>query len=144
MSPGDDGKGGSIQPRPGPTNPGSRPKDSERLTRKPLPWWDRIKIIALLSVVLGIVVWADVVNHKVSVGQAVGHAWWVLALIAIEAIRQIHYLFAEWSSRYHKHWDERVFGGVNRRTDATAASWKLEQQQQYPDPDSIQDTTRAG
>src|SRR2546426_12814918 len=107
-----DGGGGSIQPRSGPglapRDPGSRAKNSERLTRKPLPWWDRIKIIALLSVVLGIVVWADVVNHKVSIGQAIGHAWWVLALIAIEAIRQIHYLFAEWSSRYHKHWDERI------------------------------------
>ena len=32
-----------------PTQFVSRPRDSERLTRKPLPWWDRVKILAVLA-----------------------------------------------------------------------------------------------
>jgi len=29
----------------------SRPKESERTTRKPLPWWDRVKLLLLFATV---------------------------------------------------------------------------------------------
>ena len=40
-----------IANRPPPMERPSRPKESERTTRKPLPWWDRVKLLLLFATV---------------------------------------------------------------------------------------------
>jgi hypothetical protein len=48
-----------------PTHFVSRPRNEERLTRKPLPWWDRVKILAVLAVVFGMSVWGAVGDNPI-------------------------------------------------------------------------------
>ena len=48
-----------------PTQFVSRPRDTERLTRKPLPWWDRVKILAVLALVFGLSVWGAVGDNPI-------------------------------------------------------------------------------
>jgi hypothetical protein len=38
--------------------PGGRPRDEDRRTRKPLPFWDRIKFLLLLTVFWFILLWS--------------------------------------------------------------------------------------
>ena len=38
--------------------PGGRPRDEDRPTRKPLPVWDRIKFLLLLTLLWFILVWS--------------------------------------------------------------------------------------
>ena len=41
-------------------------------------------------------------------------ASWVFVLIALEALRQIHFLISEHWAGYHRFWTHRVFGGFER------------------------------
>ena len=122
----DDGKQGLAWPDHdmGPTAPPeykSRERDDERTTRKPLAMWDRIKILVLLSGGFAFLVWgAYAANPIRPIGVALyetsrAHAW-LLVLIALEFIRQVHYLISERSARYHRFWTQKVFGGFARRT----------------------------
>ena len=44
--------------------PGGRPRDQDRLTRKPLALWDRIKFLILLVVIWFILVWSVMANSR--------------------------------------------------------------------------------
>src|SRR4029450_8493417 len=87
----------------------SRPRDEDRLTRKPLAWWARIKILILLLGVWGALLWADIAgNPLLPVSDAFHLAMSntfrqaILALAGLEVIRQIHYAISEHQSLYHQ------------------------------------------
>jgi ATP-dependent Zn protease len=93
----------------------------ELATRKPLPFWDRIKIVLLASALFGLFVWNDVASNPIlplrdSLNRQLDARWWLLAVVAIELLRQGHYLLSEVSAGWHRFWFHKVFGGLNRRT----------------------------
>jgi cell division protease FtsH len=90
----------------------SRPKASERTTRKPAPLWDRIKILLFLALCWLFalaVTWSTIVEPpggpfidavKLTTRS---YAWiWILAIL--ECLRQLHYLIEEHSKRYYRFW----------------------------------------
>jgi cell division protease FtsH len=100
----------------------SRQRDEDRLTRKPLPWWDRAKILVLLLGVFAILVWntlgkfAGLITLRDAVNQTFRDDWWLLALAGLEVIRQSHYLLSERSARYYAFVTKRMVGGFEKRT----------------------------
>ena len=97
----------------------SRPKESERTTRKALPWWDRVKLLLLFAAVWVVLVLGayfrliggmsryDALYYAVRMYPA------ILVLFAIELIRQIHFLIAEHWRRYYAFWN-RIWGRGDR------------------------------
>jgi cell division protease FtsH len=99
----------------------SRERDADRLTRKPLDLWDRMKLILLFLGSWVVMFWAALAQFdpKISSSQAFQQTlrsyWWLLALAGLEALRQLHYLISEHSKWWHKHWTG-MFKGVEKRT----------------------------
>ncbi|HET6713209.1 MAG TPA: AAA family ATPase [Actinomycetota bacterium] len=101
----------------------SRPRASERQTRAPAVLWDRIKLLIFLGVLwlAGLaVVWSTTVRpldgpFVDAVRIAVNDYWWLLALMALEFVRQVHYFIEERSKGYYRFWQQSVFGGTERR-----------------------------
>ena len=97
----------------------SRPKESERTTRKPLPWWDRVKLLLLFATVWVVLVLGayfrligamsryDALYYAVRMYPA------LLVLFGLELIRQIHYLISEHWKRYYAFWN-RIWGRGDR------------------------------
>src|SRR5438552_9797196 len=97
----------------------SRPRDTDRTTRKPLPWWDRVKVLAVLALIFGLSVWSETGDNPIlpvseAFNSVLRSRWWLVALAALEVLRQVHYLIAEHWSAYYLFW-KRVFGRYNRR-----------------------------
>jgi cell division protease FtsH len=90
-------------------------------TRKKLPLWDRTKFLVLLTLLFWFFVWSEYSNPNPfnTVGDAVNDTargkWVLFVLFGVELVRQIHYLIAERSARYHRFWTESVFGRWERR-----------------------------
>ncbi|WP_131770886.1 AAA family ATPase [Candidatus Protofrankia californiensis] len=102
----------------GPVDP--PPSQSSRPVRRPLVLWDRVKFLILFAALFGFVVaaamsdnpimgWSDAVREQAST------SWWLLALIAVEVIHQVHMFVGERSSAYYVFWTDRVFGRFERR-----------------------------
>src|SRR3954470_4601619 len=110
-----------MVPATGPREYQSRPRDDERTTRKPLALWDRLKILTLLSLGFGFLVWGTYAQFRplITWGEALRQTatsgLWLLVLIALEALRQIHILIAEHSAGYYRA-SNHLFGGLERRT----------------------------
>ncbi len=118
----------SVVTSDGLTPPGGRPKDDERQTRKPLPFWDRIKFLVLLTAVWFILVWSLMANDPIvgfldAMRIEVRTGWWVFILGGLEVIREVHYLISEHWRGYYRFWTERVFGGINRTTRRRLSDW---------------------
>src|SRR5262245_24795536 len=100
----------------------SRERDEDRLTRKPLAMWDRLKILVLLLGIFAILVWntlgkfAGLITLRDAINQTFRDDWWLLALAGLELIRQAHYLLSERSRGYHRLVTRRIVGGFQRRT----------------------------
>ena len=108
--------------------PGGRPRDEDRRTRKPLAFWDRIKFLLLLTVFWFVLLWSTKSgNPLVSWSDAfrieARSAAWVLVLIGLELLRQIHFLISEHWAGYHYFWTHRVFGGTERVTHRKLSDW---------------------
>jgi cell division protease FtsH len=121
-----DGKPGLAWPDhdTGPTPPPeykSREREEDRATRKPLAWWDRIKLLSLLVGGFLVLAWATLaqfaglITFQEALNQTAQSNWWILALAGLELIRQIHYFISEHWAAYHRFWTNRVFGAFNRR-----------------------------
>ena len=94
-------------------------KDSrDRKTRKPLFFFDRIKVTLILVIYFGFAVvlkhadipimsWEDAIRDQLDA------KWWVIALLGLEILRQIHYLIGERSVRYNQFWIKNVWGRWN-------------------------------
>jgi len=109
------------------TPPGERLRD-RRPTRRPLVIWDRLKFLLLLALLWWVLVWSAMANNPlISFRDAVQielrEGAWVLVLIGLEALRQIHFLISEHSERYHRFWTQRVFGGFDRASHRAASDW---------------------
>ena len=102
----------------------SRPRASERTTRSPMTFWDRVKFLILLGGLwlAGLaVVWTSSVNpiggpFSDAVRIALHDYAWIIVLAALELLRQIHYVIEEHSERYYRFWQKTVLDGFNRRT----------------------------
>ncbi|MBI3648224.1 MAG: AAA family ATPase [Actinobacteria bacterium] len=85
----------------------SRPKESERTTRKPTGWWDRIRLFLLFSAGFGFLSWASF-GDSGTFGLAVRrgmHSYWMLAgLAGLEVVRQTHYFVQEHVPAYYGLW----------------------------------------
>jgi ATP-dependent Zn protease len=105
-------------PAPGEHGVGSA---AELPTRKPQPLWDRVKFLLLFTLLFWFFVWSALSdpNPFNSFGDAFDETLrskrWLLFVAGLELIRQIHYLVAERSPRYHRFWEEAVFGRWQRR-----------------------------
>ena len=92
-----------------------------RERRRPIPFWDRTKLLLLLTVLFGLFVWNDVSSNPIlpvedALDRQVEARWWVFALFGLELVRQVHYVLSERWAGWHHLWAHRVFGGVARRT----------------------------
>lgn len=97
----------------------SRIKDSERKTRIHLSLYDRSKFLLLFIVTFLILVWADMAgDEKLSFIKALEDSayrrWWIFPLLAVEFLRQTHFLIAELAAPYHGFW-QGYFKFVDRQ-----------------------------
>ena len=100
------------------SNESSRPRDTDRKTRVHLSFYDRIKFVLFFAVVFFVLVWADMAGDEtLGFNQALSNSayqrWWIFPLVAIEAIRQAHFLVSELAAPYHGFW-QRYFGFTDR------------------------------
>ncbi len=112
------GAGGPSPGHPGHTHV-ERLRDSDRLTRKPLVLWDRLKFLVLLVLVWLVLVWSDMANNPLigfadAARQQVRMAAWVEVLIGLEILRQLHFLVSEHWRGYHRLWSRGIFGRSER------------------------------
>jgi cell division protease FtsH len=101
----------------------SRERDEDRLTRKRLPLWDRVKILFLLLGAWLFLLWATIAGFPDgylpladAVDMNLRENGWLLVLAGLELLRQIHYFISERWARYHQFWSKRFFGSFERRT----------------------------
>jgi ATP-dependent Zn protease len=92
----------------------------EPLTRRRLMFFDRVKVLLLIALVLAFAVAKRRADIPImSLGEAVREQLqakqWLLWVALLEVIRQIHYLFAERYSGYHLLWQRRVWGRWEHR-----------------------------
>ncbi|MDQ4088808.1 MAG: AAA family ATPase [Actinomycetota bacterium] len=85
-----------------------------------MSFWDRIKMLVLMAGLFLFFVLAmtgdnPILPFREAVDQQLADKWWLVALFAIEIVRQVHYLISEKSARYHRFWTVQVFGGMDRR-----------------------------
>jgi ATP-dependent Zn protease len=101
----------------------SRERDEDRLTRKPMALWDRMKILLLLVgafFVFAWILWAQyqpLMPFGDALNQTARSYWWLLTLAGLELIRQVHYVICERSVRYNQFWSKRVFGRFDKRVE---------------------------
>ena len=96
----------------------SRPRDTDRKTRVHLAFYDRIKFLLLFAITFFVLAWASMAdNPLLSFGDALSKTAsdrkWLLVLVGIEIIRQIHFILAEILAPYHGVWI-KYFAFVNR------------------------------
>jgi ATP-dependent Zn protease len=101
----------------------SRPKESEREYRTPAHWWDRVRVLFFLVGGFLVLAVADVsasgISFRDAVREQASRRWWLLALIALEIVRQLHYYLQEQSKAYYAMWrrsqerKEEALGKVN-------------------------------
>jgi cell division protease FtsH len=101
----------------------SRPKDSEREFRTPVHAWDRMRLLIFLLGAFLVLVLADVsasnMSFRSALQEQVSKRWWLLALAALEVIRQLHYYLQEQSKGYFRFWrntldrQETALGKIN-------------------------------
>ncbi|MBA3432448.1 MAG: AAA family ATPase [Actinobacteria bacterium] len=108
----------------GPTPPPehqSRIRDEDRETRKPLAWWDRVKLLIFLVGAWFLMLWSSMAQNPLlgfndAVNLNLRAQGWLLILAGLELVRQIHYFVSERSARYYKFWNSRVLGRLERRS----------------------------
>jgi len=93
----------------------SRVRDEDRKTRKPLDWWDRVKLLVLWLGAYALTLWSTIAtNPIIPIGDAVYQSTYtmpglaLLVLFVVELIRQLHFVIAEFASGYYLFW-KRLF-----------------------------------
>jgi ATP-dependent Zn protease len=99
----------------------SRPRESERTTRRPLGWWDRIKFLLLFAGLFGFFIAAEMSDNPLlpfreAFDMTLSSKWWIVVLFGLEVLRQIHFFFCERSAGYYDFWRRHVFGRWNKGT----------------------------
>src|SRR6266699_220635 len=111
----DQGPPGAPPPHSG------RPRDEDRLTRKPLTVWDRIKFLLLLVLLWFVLVWSAMANNPLvgfsdAMRGQLRTGWWVFILLGLEVLRQVHFFVSERSIAYPRFWTETVIGKIIHTT----------------------------
>ncbi len=89
-------------------------------TRKPMAWWDRIKVMLVLAIVFAFMVSAKTSDNPImSVHDAIDitarEKRWLIWLMLVEVLRQLHYVVSEHWSDWNEYFGNRIFGTFNRR-----------------------------
>lgn len=110
------------------TPPGEPPHAPPRPTRKPMSLWDRVRLLLLLAIAWLVLVWAAMADNPLlpfvdSVRIQAVESQWLLWLIGVETLRQIHFFVSEKWAAYHHFWSARVFGGTNRIMRRRFSDW---------------------
>lgn len=99
----------------------SRIRDDDRKTRKPLDWWDRVKLLILWLVAYGLTLWSAIITNPIMpFGDAVYEVTYsmpgsaIAVLFIIELVRQVHFIIAEYVSGYYLAW-KRLFEKSDNR-----------------------------
>ncbi|MEO3812768.1 AAA family ATPase [Sphaerisporangium sp. B11E5] len=108
--------------------PDSGPVATGRVT---MPMWDRLKFLIGLSVAYLVLVWHQMASFEgimpfteaAQVTATEGAGRIVLVLIAVEALRQVHFRVSEKSPGYHRFWTKKVFGGFDRWSRRRFSDW---------------------
>ena len=95
----------------------SRPRDADRKTRVHLSVYDRLKFLIFFAVVFFVLVWSDMAGDETlgfqkALENSGYQRWWIFPLIAIETVRQAHFLISELAANYHGVW-QRYFNFVD-------------------------------
>jgi cell division protease FtsH len=103
----------------------SRPKEADRTTRRPVLFWDRIRIFVFYAALFAALVWTnDTYQHYGNLFNALKYGvhayWWLVVLMGIEMVRQYHYLFEEHSKAYYGTW-KRFWAWKDKRVGRTNA-----------------------
>jgi cell division protease FtsH len=119
-----------VNPIEGLRPPDEGPENPKRPTRPRMKFWDRIRILLLLTVIWFLLVWADMANFPILPfedamrRQAESRAGlWVMVLFAAELLRQVHYLLSEFWPAYYRFWTDIVFGGSERFARRRLSDW---------------------
>jgi ATP-dependent Zn protease len=83
--------------------------------------WDRSKFLVALGIVWFVLFWSTVIDNPIipvvdAFNQALHDRWWLLLLIMLEGLRQLHYVLSEHSAGYHQFWTTKVFGGMEKKS----------------------------
>ena len=75
-----------------------------------------------------VVVWAAMADNPLlpfvdAVRLHVVESQWLLWLMGLELLRQVHYFISERSAGYHRFWSYRVFGGFDRAMKRRFSDW---------------------
>ena len=108
--------------------PGQGPNSNERPTRPALRFWDRIKFIVLFTAMWFLLCWAAVANNPIlpfneAMRLELTSAAWLLVLLGIEIVRQVHFVISEHSAAYHRFWTKSIFGRAERVTERRLSPW---------------------
>ena len=99
-----------------------------RPTRPKAPLWNRIRLLLLLGSIWLILVWASMADNPLlpfvdAVRLHLVESQWLLWLMGLELLRQIHYLVSEHWSAYHRFWSNTMFGGFDRAMKRRFSDW---------------------
>jgi ATP-dependent Zn protease len=116
------------RPEQGLTYEGGRPRETDILTRRKTPFWDRVRWLALLAVIWLVLVWSLMSNNPL-MGFAdacriqANKGYWVFILAGLEVIHQLHYFISERSAAYNQFWVQKVWGAWDRFTSRKLSAW---------------------
>jgi len=96
----------------------SRPRDTDRKTRVHLAFYDRVKFLLLFAITFFVLAWASMADNPLlsfsdAISKTANDRKWLLVLVGIEIVRQIHFILAEILAPYHGIWI-KYFAFVNR------------------------------
>ena len=96
---------------------GSRTRDSDRKTRIHLSVYDRLKFLILFVIVFAILAWASLADNPLlnfhdAINEQLKSRSWLLVLVGVEVLRQLHFLVSEIVAPYHGIW-QKYFGAVD-------------------------------
>jgi cell division protease FtsH len=99
-----------------------------RPTRPKASLWHRVRLLLLLGLIWLVVVWAAMADNPLlpfvdAVRIHVVESQWLLWLMGLELLRQVHYFASERSAGYHRFWSEKVFGGFDRAVKRRFSDW---------------------
>jgi cell division protease FtsH len=107
---------------------GGRPREEDILTRRKLALWDRVKWLLLLAVIWLLLVFSmmgdDPLIGFVDASRIQVHmAYWVLILIGLELLHQVHFFISEHWAAYNQFWVKKVWGRWNAFSDRKFSAW---------------------
>ncbi|TSA21231.1 MAG: AAA family ATPase [Actinomycetales bacterium] len=96
----------------------SRPRDTDRTTRIHVSFYDRTKFLLLFAIVFFVLAWANMADNPLlsfsdALSRTANSKSWLLVLVVIEIIRQLHFGLAELLAPYHGIW-VKYFAFVDR------------------------------